>query len=362
MPIPKQLSENDLLSIIIYPVIQISSEMKNKSNEFGLSDENKAKCLEKSINILNNYPLIYKVKFNIPLFSGDIVVEKNEVKLRFDYGNKVFSYTQDVGRALNQVSSQLNKDTEMSIKGYVLNSENNTTNKVISHLKIFLERGISLGLFIEEKDNKKHSDGLLTPLMIIQKVKTIPNFEYKIFSEEGEEIVTFKIPDNLSSYILSLRINNDSDYIKEIKEKSNDEKLCKYIDQCCVINERKDYGYIKTACEWLLDSKINYINNKTLSLLQVCFGFEALFGPDNEESKSRYQILSTMKLKSSYLLGDTINLRKEIDEKIGYIYSIRSKLVHGEISVIDHNDLKILDWGINTLSIAIRSELSKFLS
>lgn len=112
-----------------------------------------------------------------------------------------------------------------------------------------------------------------------------------------------------------------------------------------------DASAIKAAVEWFYDSLTT--NNQTISFLQTCIGLEAIFG-DEVESEGLTKMLAN---RCAYLLGQSIQNRREIRSRFSKLYEVRSKLVHGRKLRLSDEELSHLEWGRKTLGSAIKKEL-----
>lgn len=108
---------------------------------------------------------------------------------------------------------------------------------------------------------------------------------------------------------------------------------------------------VKSAVEWCFDSYVT--DNTTMSFLQACFGLEALFGDDTETDS----VTRTLADRCAYLVSNNIKGRSAIREKFRGLYSVRSKIVHGNATSLAPEHRHLLNWGRSVLEYAIFKEI-----
>jgi len=115
--------------------------------------------------------------------------------------------------------------------------------------------------------------------------------------------------------------------------------------------DSENTGRIKSAIEWYIDSYTT--ENTTISFLQICIALEAIFGDDN----GREGITKTLADRCAYLIGTSIQDRKKIRERFEKLYSVRSKLVHGSVASLTHDERQNLEWGREIAIQSIQKEI-----
>ncbi|MFC1772611.1 hypothetical protein ACFL3A_04565 [Pseudomonadota bacterium] len=109
---------------------------------------------------------------------------------------------------------------------------------------------------------------------------------------------------------------------------------------------------IKSAINWCFNSYVT--ENSTLSFLQVCIGLEALLG----DTKDNGALTETLADRCSYLIGKSIKARNTIKNNFKQLYSVRSKLVHGNVTELNTSESGYLAWGRQILERAISIEIA----
>jgi hypothetical protein len=115
--------------------------------------------------------------------------------------------------------------------------------------------------------------------------------------------------------------------------------------------DSEDAMALRAAAEWYFDS--NAEENQTISFMQMCIGFEALFGTQREGESVR----QTLADRLSFVTGKGRPARRDIAKKFGQLYQVRSTIVHGRTSRLSERDREFLRWGQVHLLEAIAAEL-----
>lgn len=109
---------------------------------------------------------------------------------------------------------------------------------------------------------------------------------------------------------------------------------------------------IRTAMEWALDSQTS--TNSTISFLQMCIAFEAIFGEDQSDGD---RLTKTLADRCAYLVGRSIDERDRIRKTFRKLYIARSKIIHGNAIGLERDQEYLLNWGSQILQTAIAKEL-----
>ena len=116
-----------------------------------------------------------------------------------------------------------------------------------------------------------------------------------------------------------------------------------------LINNSVEAKAIRSAAEWLFNSRLS--ENETISFLQVCFGLEALFGGGDSVN-----ITKQLANRCAFAVAKKVSERSGIIEKFEEFYKIRSKIVHGQLTRLRHEDKNMMRWAQDLLTRAIASE------
>lgn len=195
-------------------------------------------------------------------------------------------------------------------------------------------------------------------LFSVSGARAINNEYLHAICVEREHAVQLQLPLDLSILLLSM----------ELKYSRRGENLAPSIAELvsCLSkvdrllkNPHQHASSISSACQWLFNSWAG--ENDTLSFLQVCFGYEALFG---ETQKLRtYEpnpgITYSVSTKCAFSVAKTVIERDEIIRKFKLLYESRSKIVHGSKSKLDAEDKGLFHWGREMLAKSIQAEMER---
>lgn len=155
------------------------------------------------------------------------------------------------------------------------------------------------------------------------------------------------LPISLSRFISRLEINSTlektlNEHIEVITQKTSQ----LYSDSS---NEARR---IKMAIDWYITSYAN--EDSVMAFLQLCMGLEAIFGDDQDQGG----LTKTLGDRCAYLIGKNIKQRRNIKDAFNKIYTIRSKIVHGVINKIEHEDSHMLNYARGLLKTALGKEIA----
>jgi len=239
-----------------------------------------------------------------------------------------------------------------SVSGYCSkNLDNTTVRMALSWFKIAIQQGIAKALF-KAKESNSAGLGLLGVLTHY----TVPKAKLVCVDKAsgGERIVTVELPLEVSKLLGSLDFDTSSKSIAgAIESKQTASFLNGYFRLPASLMETNasEANRIKSAIEWCFDSYAT--DNTTMSFLQTCFGLEALFGDDVETDG----VTRTLADRCAYLVSTNIKGRTTIRENFRQLYSIRSKIVHGNSTSLAPEQRHLLSWGRTILEYAIFKEL-----
>ncbi|PNB72472.1 hypothetical protein C1X64_19795 [Pseudomonas sp. GW456-E7] len=238
------------------------------------------------------------------------------------------------------------------IYGHASRRFESTGNKIaINNFKIILQQGITKGLFKQSKEGKAGFGlfGLLTHHHI--KKLTIVSIDEGF---EKPKTITSELPIDLCKLLNSIDINWDDESIKNSNEQNQlDRTITSTLTKPVQLIEFSgdEATRVKAAIIWCFDSYI--VENQTLAFLQVCFGLEALLG----DMTYNGNLTETLADRCSYLISNNIKGRRAIKKNFKELYEVRSKLVHGNATELDSNQLGHLNWGKSILEFAIFKEI-----
>ena len=246
---------------------------------------------------------------------------------------------------------ELNKTyIRLRVNGYIGRLESVCLKRALNDLKIILQHGMFRQLF-KRTPAEKARLGLLNALALPQTRPTIVSVDD---ARSKPAVKTIDLPNDMSRFLSNLDINWDNDQIRTAVE-ANDLPSAihsSFTRSAQLIGcQEEEADRIKSAVKWCFDSYIT--ENETLSFLQICIGLEALLGDDDYKG-SLTELLAD---RYAYLIGDDIRGRKTIKERFKRLYDIRSKLVHGSVLELDHDQSAYLGWGRNILEYSILKEI-----
>jgi len=241
---------------------------------------------------------------------------------------------------------------KFSISGYCRNNyRNQTVRRALTNLKIAIFQALYANI-IRISDRRPAAFGLLGELThhSIEKHYLECVEKYPI----ATRTIRVELPFDLSLFLSSLEINETKS--SPLVHISSDQhslvfgRIFKAVS--ALINcDSENTGRIKSAIEWYIDSYTT--ENTTISFLQICIALEAIFGDDN----GREGITKTLADRCAYLIGTSIQDRKKIRERFEKLYSVRSKLVHGSVASLTHDERQNLEWGREIAIQSIQKEI-----
>jgi hypothetical protein len=238
------------------------------------------------------------------------------------------------------------------VLGHASRRLENAGNKIaINNFKIILQQGITKGLFKQSQEGKAGLGffGLFTHHQI--KKLTI------ISIDEGFEkprTTTSELPIDLCKLLCSLDVNWDDEPINNSNERNQlDKTIISILTKPIQLIEFSgdEATRVKAAITWCFDSYT--VENQTLAFLQVCIGLEALLG----DMTYNGNLTETLADRCAYLISNNIKGRRAIKKNFKELYEARSKLVHGNATELDSNQLGHLNWGKSMLEFAIFKEM-----
>lgn len=163
--------------------------------------------------------------------------------------------------------------------------------------------------------------------------------------------VRAELPLDLTIALLSMQL---SDELKSLSPNGIIENLLRNsTDAVDLLSMDSDEARsICAAAEWSFNSHLS--ENETMSFLQVCFGFEALFGDGDPKS-----VTKTLANRCAFAVASRVSQRAGIVTQFEKFYQTRSKIVHGRVARLNGDDRALLSWARALLQIAIQSETSR---
>lgn len=241
---------------------------------------------------------------------------------------------------------------KVAVSGYCnRNLDNATVRTALSCFKIATQQGIAKTL-LKIKEGNPAGLGLLGGLShySVPKAKLVCVDK----ASGGERIVSIELPVEVSKLLGSLDLDiSNKDISTAIDSGRTADLLNGYFRLPAALMESNapEASRVKSAIEWCFDSYAT--DNTTVSFLQTCFGLEALFGDDAETDG----VSRTLADRCAYLVSTNIKGRSTIRENFKQLYTIRSKIVHGNASSLVPDQRHFLNWGRTILEYAIFKEL-----
>ncbi|MCK7312796.1 HEPN domain-containing protein [Enterobacter bugandensis] len=228
-------------------------------------------------------------------------------------------------------------------------SKNDILREYIQKLNIFFYFMIKTKA-INLKDQSNINPPLMNGLGLINAIDAhmITKYSVKIVDRTYPLLPYSEVlPIGISRFISRLEINAALDktleeYIDVITQKSS--QLYK--------DSSNEARRIKMAIDWYITSYAN--EDSVMAFLQLCMGLEAIFGDDQDQGG----LTKTLGDRCAYLIGKNIRQRKNIKDAFNKIYTIRSKIVHGVINKIEHEDSYMLNYARELLQTALGKEIA----
>ncbi|MBU0751686.1 MAG: hypothetical protein KJ787_04620 [Gammaproteobacteria bacterium] len=240
----------------------------------------------------------------------------------------------------------------VAVSGYCnRNLDNATVRTALSCFKIATQQGIAKALLKIKEDNPAGL-GLLGGLSHYSVPKTKLVCVDK--ASGGERIVSIELPLEVSKLLGSLDLDKSNKDISAAIDSGRTAHLLNgflRLPAALMESNAPEAGRVKSAIEWCFDTYAT--DNTTMSFLQTCFGLEALFGDDAETDG----VSRTLADRCAYLVSTNIKGRSTIRDNFKQLYSIRSKIVHGNASSLAPDQRHFLNWGRTVLEHAIFKEL-----
>lgn len=228
----------------------------------------------------------------------------------------------------------------------------NMGNKIaINNFKIILQQGITKSLF---KQSKEYKAGLgLFGLFTHHQIKKLTIVSIDEGFEKPKTTIS-ELPLDLCKLLGSLDINWSDESINSSNEQNQlDKTIISALTKPIQLIEfsGEEATRVKAAITWCFDSYT--VENQTLAFLQVCIGLEALLG----DMTYNGNLTETLADRCAYLISNNIKGRRAIKKNFKELYEARSKLVHGNATELDSNQLGHLNWGKSILEFAIFKEI-----
>lgn len=320
-----------------------------------LGEENGQKLTNNFKDYLLSLPREVHVYLPIPEITKDI---PTPITLSKDISIVSFHDADHVPGGYNRGLLSLDKKLEpgkvyikQKMLGHASRRLENTCNKIaINNFKIFLQQGITKGLFKQSEEGKTGLGFFLLTHHQIKKLTIISIDE----GFEKPRTTTVELPLDLCRLLGSLDINWSDESISSSNEQNQLDKsiISKLTKPTQLIEFSGDEATrIKAAIIWCFDSYT--VENQTLAFLQVCIGLEALLG----DMTYNGNLTETLADRCAYLISNNIKGRRAIKKHFKELYETRSKLVHGNATELDSNQLGHLNWGKSILEFAIFKEI-----
>lgn len=238
------------------------------------------------------------------------------------------------------------------VSGYCnSNLDNATVRSALSCFKIATQQSIAKNL-LKIKKNNPAGLGLLSGLS----QHSVPKSKLICIDKTSDDkrIISVELPLEVGKLIGSLDLDmSNKDLLAAIDSGRSNQFFNGYLGLPAALMESNtpESNRVKSAVEWCFDAYAT--DNTTMSFLQTCFGLEALFGDDSETDG----VSRTLADRCAYLVSTNIKGRSTVRDNFKQLYSIRSKIVHGNASSIGTDQQHFLNWGRSVLEHAIFKEI-----
>lgn len=242
---------------------------------------------------------------------------------------------------------------KISLKGFCNSSlENKIVKQALSNFKIIIQQGLHRGLFEIIEGRQQASLGFIGSMTHHQVPKS------KIVSidqtDEIQRIISTELSIEMSKFLDSIDFNWSNKKVNTAYDAGNIDMPIKgylRLPSLLIESNEPESARVKSAIEWCFDSKVN--ENETLSFLQICIGLESLLGDDD----SNGGLTETLADRCAYLISNNIKERSTIKKQFKDLYKVRSKLVHGVKTTLEHDQKWYKKWGGSILEVAIIKEI-----
>ena len=357
------LTDLDIYSIFIDLVYSAIISHKPENTELNgklnnILNDAEFSALEKNISsYIQSIPRTYKAYFPLPSITG---LNKNiNISSNFTLENNDFLSNAFENMHYNSLSSfgnHENKTTQhyltFEIKGYCSsNSLSSTPVNALNTFKITMQQAISKNFF-SRKNNTASGLGLIWA----NQTHTIPKYQM-IFIDQNESVakkIKLELPMEICRLLESHAFDqNNSDIKLIIAQNQIDTVIKTMLNDSALLHstELAEAKRIKAAIIWAFDSYIN--DNQTMSFIQNCIGLEALYGDEDDQEN----LTKTLSDRCAYLISNNIKGRKAVREKFRKLYSIRSKIIHGNATTLAESENDFLRWGNSILQYSITKEI-----
>ena len=355
------INSTDIFSIfydLVYEAIKdkADGDEKLEGNLWDVLGDEKGSILTEHIkNYMISIPRTYDIYIPIPNILENlpesIELSKNISLLTFKDGAQIpGGYQGGFLSSFNEL--QLNKIYfRQRLTGYCGKKlENICLKRAISNLKILIQQAIFRNLFkISPTKAGVSALGLLTHYQV-QKV----NITSVDLTSGPPKRINVELPLDFSILLNNISFDWGNELLLKAKENGKIERAISGIMKKAIELiecEEEESKRVKSAIEWCFDSYV--AENKTLAFLQICIGLEAILGDDSYNAPLT-EILAD---RCAYLIGNDIKGRKTIKNNFKELYSVRSKLIHGNALGLDNNQEWYLKWGRAILEVAILKEI-----
>lgn len=223
--------------------------------------------------------------------------------------------------------------------------ESSAAVEALYRIKVILQSWIASGI-VEINKLRLQSGGLL---FNATKGHVIDKLHIVMSTAEVKRDRSPQLPIDLTVVLLSMQLSKSF--------RSHDELVDRLINISThavdlLAMHTEEARSICAAAEWLFNSYLS--ENETISFLQVCFGFEALFG-DGESAS----VTKTLANRCAFAVATRVSERAGIIIQFTKFYEMRSKIVHGKVARLDKEARAQLSWARSLLQIAIQSEMAR---
>jgi hypothetical protein len=232
--------------------------------------------------------------------------------------------------------------------GYVSNQRRQSAMRnAESMVKLTCKVGTLYGLFI-----KSPNFGLPSVANNFFNERSQPIFSVKAFETENPaKSSTIQLGTAASKYLGQLTIPFDFPHQEEEMERCIS-RTSKILDALLNPISEENVISIRRALQWSYDANID--EDETTSFIKTCIGLEALLAEQNEKVGITEQLAD----RCAFVLYKTAVQREETRILVRNIYQLRSKIVHGNVSGLSNQSLKLAQSAEKILDALLIEEIN----
>jgi hypothetical protein len=175
------------------------------------------------------------------------------------------------------------------------------------------------------------------------------------FERVGSEVGPTLIPlgSSMSHYLSTLRLQY------EITDEQFPKVLANVVKIANVMYEpaaQANVRSLRRALEWSFDAALE--EDETTQFIKICIGLEAVLA----EQAPGVGVTEQLADRGAFLLSRTATSREDTRKEIRKIYSLRSKIVHGNVNGLTHDDERTVLMASTILDAVLTLEIDAVVS